>query len=161
MLISPRWGSLVLLCTCSLSVFGQAPPAAGLPTPLESPLAQSSYGIGIQFGQNLLQGGLDGELVDLAAMMAGVRDALGEREPRVSQEQFQAAMQQVQELARAKMDKKMEMLGEKNRREGPAFLKRYQALPDVKVASQWCAVPRAKVGDGAESNRRRYGADPL
>ncbi len=148
MLILPRWGSLVLLCTCSMSVLGQAPPATSLPAPLESPLAQSSYGIGIQFGQNLMQGGLDGELVDLAAMMAGIRDALGEQEPRVSQEQFQAAMQQVQELARSKMQKKMELLAEKNRREGPAFLKRYQALAGVKSLPSGVLYRVRKSGTG-------------
>ena len=69
---------------------------AALPTPLDNPKAQASYGIGRQFVQNLRQGGLSDDLLDLAALIRGIEDAATGDEPQVTQEQFQAAMAKIQ-----------------------------------------------------------------
>ncbi len=151
MSISPQFGSLVLLLSSCLAV--QAQTAAALPVPLETPLAQSSYGIGVQMGRNLIQSGLDAELVDAAALLAGIQDALGDKEPRVSQAEFQAAMTQVQQMAQTKIQRKMDSMGEKNRREGPEFLKKYQAMAGVKLLPGGPFYKVLKAGTGPSPKR--------
>ncbi len=155
MSISFRFLCFVCLCSGSAAVLGQTPnaPNEALPTPLQTPSAQASYGIGIQMGQNLLQNGFDGELLDLQSLFAGIRDGFGGQEPRVTQEQFQAAMGQIQQLAQAKMQKKMEQLGEKNRREGPVFIQRFQAMDGVKSLPSGVLYRVLKAGNGPTPTR--------
>jgi FKBP-type peptidyl-prolyl cis-trans isomerase FklB len=155
MSISSRFVCFVLLCCGCSTVLGQAQnvPNENLPTPLQTPRAQASYGIGIQMGQNLLQNEFDGDLLDLEALFAGIRDGVGGQEPRVTQEQFQAAMGQIQQLAQAKMQKKMEQLGEKNRREGPVFIKRFQAMDGVKSLPSGVLYRVLQAGNGPTPTR--------
>jgi FKBP-type peptidyl-prolyl cis-trans isomerase FklB len=104
-------------------------------------------------GQNLLQNGFDGELLDLKSLFAGIQDGFGGQEPRVTQEQFQAAMGQIQQLAQAKMQKKMEQLGDKNRREGPVFIKRFQAMDGVQSLPSGVLYRVLKAGSGPTPTR--------
>lgn len=152
MSISPPIGSLVILLGTCLAAHAQQV-SDTLPAPLETPLSQSSYGIGVQMGRNLVQSGLDAELVDPAALLAGIQDALAEKEPRVSQADFQAAMSQVQQMAQAKLQRKMDGMGEKNRREGPEFIKKYQAVAGVKMLPNGPYYRVLKAGNGPTPKR--------
>ena len=104
---------LILIAAAYLGAVATAQAAEPLAQPLTTPNAQASYGIGVQVGRNFLQGGLDGDLIDIAALMAGIQDALEKKEPRVSQDQFKAAMEQVQKIAQQRLERKMQVVGEK------------------------------------------------
>jgi FKBP-type peptidyl-prolyl cis-trans isomerase FklB len=157
-----RFVLIVFVCSCCQAAVAQTPNAAAptataprenLPTPLETPRAQASYGIGIQVGRNLLQSGFDGELLDLELLLAGIRDGFGNQQPRVTQEQFQAAIGQVQQQLQSKMDKKMQLLGDKNRREGPEFIKRFQAMEGVRALPGGVLYRVLKSGNGPTPTR--------
>jgi FKBP-type peptidyl-prolyl cis-trans isomerase FklB len=116
---------------------------------LDTPQAQASYGIGRQIGRDLGQGGLEGDLLDLQALVLGIQDALGNAESRVSQEQFQAAVNQVQEVAQQRMQQKMQVVAERNRRDGPKFLEKYKAMEGVQQTASGLLYKVVKKGDGA------------
>ena len=125
-----------------------AQPADTLPTPLETPQSQASYGIGRQIARDLAQGGLDGDLLDVDALALGIKDALSQTESRITQEQFQAAVGQVQQVAQQRMQQKMKGLADRNRRDGPEFLNRYKALDGVQATDSGLLYKVVKQGDG-------------
>ena len=74
---------------------------------------------------------MEGDLLDIDALVLGIRDALSNTESRITQQQFQAAVGQVQQVARQRVSQKMKAVGDKNRRDGPAFMEKYKALEGV------------------------------
>jgi FKBP-type peptidyl-prolyl cis-trans isomerase len=131
------------------SGFAWAQKGANPPTAqLDSPTAQASYGVGRQIANDLMQSGLSGELLDLDALILGLRDAVANQEPRVTQQQFQAAMLQVQQAAQEQLTKKMQIVGEKNRREGPKFLEKYKAFQGVQELPSGLLYKVIKSGTG-------------
>ena len=74
-----------------------------------------SYGIGIAYGRQLRQSGLDADDVNLKVIVEAMLDALGEKKARVTDAQVQAAFREL-------IEKKAADLAEKNKQEGAAFL---------------------------------------
>jgi len=143
----PKCLGVVVVCFV-VTRMAWAQPADALPTPLETPQSQASYGIGRQIARDLAQGGLDGDLLDVDALALGIRDALGNTESRITQEQFQAAVGQVQQTAQQRMQQKMKGLADRNRRDGPEFLSKYKALDGVKATESGLLYKVVKQGDG-------------
>jgi FKBP-type peptidyl-prolyl cis-trans isomerase len=140
---------LVTAALICFPVLVQAQPATELPTPgLQTPQAQASYGIGRQIGSDLARGGLEGDLLDIAALLSGIQDALGNKESQISQEQWQAAMGQIQQLAQDRMQQKMQAAAEKNRQLGPKFLQKYKASEGVKQTPSGLLYKVIKQGTG-------------
>ena len=93
---------------------------------LDSDAQKSSYVIGTDIGGRLGSQGFD---IDQAALFAGLEDSLTGAEPRLSQEEAQAAITQVIEEQQARAAQQREAAeteraatAEKNRAEGEAFL---------------------------------------
>ena len=93
---------------------------------LESNAQKSSYVIGTDIGGRLSSQGFD---IDQTALFAGLEDSLTGAEPRLSQEEAQAAITQVIEEQQARAAEQREAAeteraaaAEKNRAEGEAFL---------------------------------------
>jgi FKBP-type peptidyl-prolyl cis-trans isomerase len=132
----------------------QPAPSTPAPTPrttnvpLTTPQSQACYGIGRQIGRDLASGGLEGDLLDVNALVLGIHDALSMTDSRVSQEDFQAAVSQVQQVAQQRLQQKMQALGERNRREGPKFLERYKATQGVKQTASGVLYKVLKQGTG-------------
>jgi FKBP-type peptidyl-prolyl cis-trans isomerase len=146
----PRWLPALIVVALSGVLPAQEAPKPQKPTtaPLTTPQSQACYGIGRQIGFDLGKGGLDGDLLDVNALLLGIQDALSQTESRVSQEQFQAAIGQVQQVAQQRMQQKMQAAAELNRREGPKFLERYKATEGVKQTASGLLYKVLKAGSG-------------
>jgi len=137
------------LCSCLLwTAAAWAQTDAPLPAPLETAEAKAAYGIGRQIGRDLSRGGFDTQTLDLQSLLLGIQDSIDSKESRVSQEQFQAAIIQVQQVAQQKMQQKMSAVAEKNRQDGPKFIAKYKALDGVKSTASGLLYKVLKEGTG-------------
>ena len=119
----------VALAFFSLSACGQETPGGALPAPaLKTTIDQASYGIGINIGQNLKQDGLE---VNVEALAQGIKDAIANAKPRLDQAQIAAALQAFQQEMEAKTAARGKVAGEKNMRDGKAFLAANKAKQGV------------------------------
>lgn len=138
-------GLVVAVVLVGTGMSAQAQQAeAPLPVPLETPVAKASYAIGRQFGNQISQNGLQGELLDVPALLQGVQDALTGQELRVPPEAIDEAMQELQR----QLQQKMLAAGEKNKAEGPKFLKKYQGMEGVKKTASGLCYRVLKAGNG-------------
>jgi FKBP-type peptidyl-prolyl cis-trans isomerase FklB len=119
--------------------------AAAKPSPFKTPREVVSYGIGMSIGQQASQSGID---VDPDALVQGFRDALAGHEPKVSEAQFRAAMQSVQQEVMAKQMAKAKADGEKNKTEGEKFLADNAKKPGVKTTASGLQYEVIKEGTG-------------
>jgi FKBP-type peptidyl-prolyl cis-trans isomerase len=114
--------------------------------------SQASYGIGRRIGQQiggqLSHSGLEGDLVDISALLLGIQDALSGAESRVTQADFEAALGQVEATAQQRMQQKMQAAAERNLRDGPKFLEKYKALEGVQQTASGLLYKVATRGNG-------------
>ncbi len=110
-------GSLVL-AGCQKDEPKEASEAAKTPA-LETLNQKVSYMIGLQVGQNTKRDNLE---LDIDAFAQALRDVKEGTEPRLSQEQMQAAMQEFQTQQKAEYEKAQKEVADKNQQEGEAFL---------------------------------------
>jgi FKBP-type peptidyl-prolyl cis-trans isomerase len=148
------WPVLVFFVALPGWALAQAPAPAQAPAtpPLQAIPSQASYGIGRQIGQQiggqLSRSGLEGDLVDMSALLLGIQDALSGGESRITQAQFEAAMGQVEATARQRMQQKMQASAERNRRDGPKFLEKYKALEGVQQTASGLLYKALTRGNG-------------
>ncbi len=91
---------------------------------------KESYGFGYQFGQNLKSQGVD---LNLDIYTSGIRDALGGKEPRMSQEEIREAIAEVQKRVMASRQKEWKEKAEKNLAENKAFLEENKKKEGIKT----------------------------
>src|SRR6478609_5370777 len=118
--------SLLLPLALGLSVIAGAPAFAqdGLTTPQQ----QSSYAVGLTIGSSMRR---DGVTLDEPAFLRGVRDALANAKPALTEEQLNAALRQLQVDLQTRQAEKMAALAKVNAEAGAAFLKANGARPGV------------------------------
>jgi FKBP-type peptidyl-prolyl cis-trans isomerase len=101
---------------------GQTTPAkkpGPAPLVLKTPKDKASYAIGLNLGKNLHRDSVE---VDPNILLRGLRDALADRKPLLTDEEAKAAMVAIQSDLRKKQEAKMEMAGEGNKKLGEVFL---------------------------------------
>jgi FKBP-type peptidyl-prolyl cis-trans isomerase len=140
--------AFVVLASSAWLAAQEAPKSSNSPAALTTPQSQACYGIGRQIGRDLGQGGLEGDLLDVNALLLGIQDALSQTDSRISQEQFQAAIEQVQQTAQQRIQQKMQVAAERNRRDGPKFLEKYKATEGVQQTASGLFYRVLKQGDG-------------
>ena len=91
---------------------------------------KESYSLGYQFGQALKGQGLD---LNLDIYTSGIRDALGGKEPQMSQEEIRATIMDLQKRTMATQQKSLKEQGDKNLAEGKAFLAENGKKKEVKT----------------------------
>jgi len=84
---------------------------------------KASYGIGIYFANQVKRSSMD---VDVDVLASAIKDVMAGREPRLTDQQAQEAIQAYQKEAQAKA-------AEKNKKEGEAFLAENKKKPGVKT----------------------------
>ena len=97
---------------------------------LKDQKAKESYSLGYQFGHNLKAQGVD---LDLDIYTSGIKDALGGKEPRMSQEDIRAAITGLQQRVQAARQKALKEQAEKNVGEGKKFLADNQKKEGIKT----------------------------
>jgi FKBP-type peptidyl-prolyl cis-trans isomerase FklB len=93
---------------------------------------KESYSLGYQFGQSLKHQGL---AINLEVYTAGIRDALGGAKPRLSQEEVNKTVSEIQSRVMAARQKEMQELADNNLSEGKAFLEANGKKEGVKTLS--------------------------
>ena len=91
---------------------------------------KESYSLGYQFGQNLKTQGVD---INLDVYTSGIRDALGGKEPLMSQEEIRTTITEVQKRAMAAQQKVLKEMAEKNLAESKAFLEENKKKEGIKT----------------------------
>ena len=102
---------------CSLIVLGGC--TAKADEKLETSKDKVSYTIGVQVGTQMAQTKDD---IDLDKVMLGLRESFDGKEPRIQKEEMMKVMQEFQQGIQAKQQAKMTEAGNKNAKEGEAFL---------------------------------------
>jgi len=91
-----------------------------------------SYGIGMNWGNQLKRAGFE---VDVDVVAAAIRDVLAGHDLKLTQQQAQEAIGAYQKDVRAKQDEERGKIAEKNRKEGEAFLAENKKKEGVKIHS--------------------------
>lgn len=122
---------LALGLLAAAPAFAQQPgaaPAANAPADLSSTKAQASYAIGRNIGSSMRE---DGITLDEAAFMRGVREALANAKPALSEEQLNTALRQLQMDLATRQAERTAALAKSNADAGEAFLKANAAKPGI------------------------------
>ncbi len=112
---------------------------------LQSEDQKASYGIGLQMGGQLIPAGSH---LDIDAFMAGVRDAVAERDPRVPEEEIQVALQALNEAVREEETQRRTTESEANTAEGAAFLAENASKEGVMVTESGLQYEIIRQGEG-------------
>lgn len=128
-------GLLTLGCVAVFAQDDAPKTAAKKPVELSTAAERASYGIGRFFGNQLKSDGLD---VDLALLTRGIADAMEGVEDAQSQEDFQAAIEELQKAVQKKIAKKNE-----------EFLKTVDKEKGVKSTESGLRYQVIKEGKGA------------
>jgi FKBP-type peptidyl-prolyl cis-trans isomerase FklB len=86
---------------------------------LETQKQKVSYSIGLDIGRNLKQGQID---IDMEALGRGIKDAVSDSTPLLTEAQIQETMQKFQQEMIDKQSQSANLAGEKNTQEGETFL---------------------------------------
>jgi len=87
--------------------------------PLKTQKDKASYAIGLNIGKSLHRDSVD---VDPAILLRGLKDALADSKPQLTDEEMKTALTSLQNDVRKKQEEKMQQVGEVNKKEGEAFL---------------------------------------
>jgi FKBP-type peptidyl-prolyl cis-trans isomerase FklB len=107
---------------------GQTPAAKkpAVPFTLKTPKDKTSYAIGVNVGKNLHKDSID---VDPAVLLRGIKDALADGKLLLTEDEYKTVMVALQMDLRKKQaeeakkqNEQMQIVGEKNKQEGEAFL---------------------------------------
>ncbi|MCI0691674.1 FKBP-type peptidyl-prolyl cis-trans isomerase [candidate division KSB1 bacterium] len=112
---------------------------------LETQTQKASYSIGIDIGKNFKHSNIE---IDLEALMQGVKDAISDSTPKLTEQQMEEAMRQLQQDVVAKRNESSKILGEKNKLEGEAFIAENAKKEGVITLPSGLQYKILKQGDG-------------
>jgi FKBP-type peptidyl-prolyl cis-trans isomerase FklB len=113
----------------------QAKPPAAATTPaqgqgLKTPKEKNSYAIGMEMGKGLKTQGID---LDSPALMQGLKDALTDAKPQMSEDELRQVIAALQQEMRQKQMQAQEAAAAENKAKGDAFLAANQKKDGVVV----------------------------
>jgi FKBP-type peptidyl-prolyl cis-trans isomerase len=115
------------------------------PLVLKTPKDKASYAIGLNIGKSLHRDSVD---VDPAILARGLKDALSDRKPLLSEDEMKAALTTLQTDVRKKQEEKMQQVGEFNKKEGDAFLAANKSKEGVVTLPSGLQYKILKAGTG-------------
>ncbi|MFO0752095.1 MAG: FKBP-type peptidyl-prolyl cis-trans isomerase [Thermodesulfovibrionales bacterium] len=104
-----------------------------------------SYSIGLDIGKNMKKQSID---IDPDALAKGLKDALSDSKPLLSDKEIQDTMTAFQKELAAKQEDRTKKLGEKNKKEGEAFLAANKKKEGVKTTASGLQYKVIKAGTG-------------
>jgi FKBP-type peptidyl-prolyl cis-trans isomerase FklB len=124
----------------------EAAKAADANSPLKTPADRISYSIGMNFGRNLKQAGLD---VNVDILAQAMRDALSGGKVLMTDQEIRETMTGLQQEMMAKETQRMKDAGEKNIKEGENFLAENKKKEGVVTLPSGLQYKVLKEGAGA------------
>jgi FKBP-type peptidyl-prolyl cis-trans isomerase FklB len=112
---------------------------------LKDQKGKESYSLGFQFGQSLKAQGLD---IDLEVYTSGIKDALGGKNPSLSQEEMRKAISDLQNRIMAARQKEIKEIAERNLAAGKAFLEENKKKEGIKTLPSGLQYKVAAEGSG-------------
>ncbi len=113
--------------------------------PFKNDKEKVSYTIGYNFGDRMKRDGLE---IDQKAFAQGIRDGLEGKEPLLSQQQRQEAINKLRQQVMQKRARELKAQAAKNQKAGAAFVARYQKKPGVKKTKSGLYYRVLKAGKG-------------
>jgi FKBP-type peptidyl-prolyl cis-trans isomerase FklB len=139
----PRLTPTLRAAALSLPLLAPALAVAQDGPALETVDQRFSYLIGLQFGQSLGEQGL-GDRLDIDAFAAAIEDVLEGRDPRLTNEQLQATMQEMQAIQQAEFQAAAEAAAAA----GAAFLAENADAPGVETTESGLQYRVVEAGEG-------------
>lgn len=112
---------------------------------LNTQLQKVSYIIGLDIGRNLANQGIE---IDAQALSSGVADALGDAEPKLTDDQIQAIMTSFQTEMEAKQAQIKSVESDKNTADGRAFLEINRMKDGIVTLASGLQYREVKAGTG-------------
>jgi FKBP-type peptidyl-prolyl cis-trans isomerase FklB len=106
----------------------QAPASSNSSSGLTTQKEKLSYAIGMNIGKNLHRDGVD---IDMNLLSQGLKDGLAGGQMRMTDQEAQAAVVELQNGLRKKQEEKMTQSAETNKKDGDAFLAANKTKPGV------------------------------
>jgi FKBP-type peptidyl-prolyl cis-trans isomerase FklB len=106
---------------------------------------KASYAIGANIGGSVKEFADD---IDLTLLISGLKDAVTGAKPQLDEAGVRAAMQAFQQVAMAKREQKMKQAGEKNVKDGEAFLAENKGKEGVVTTASGLQYQILKAGTG-------------
>lgn len=113
---------------------------------IESQKEKESYSIGYQVGQNMKMDGVD---VDSDALIKGLLDAIGGKEPRLANEEMRKLIVDLKKRSREAQMRKLQEQSAKNLTDGLKFLEENAGKEGVKVTESGLQYKVIREGDGS------------
>jgi FKBP-type peptidyl-prolyl cis-trans isomerase FklB len=121
----------------------------------EKPKSPMSYLLGLVLAQQMKAQGVTADKLDLGSLVQGFRDELGGKQPRLSNEEMQAAdaqlrtmMQESQQQQRAQAEQRMQAAAFSNKEKAELFLQQNAENEGVKKLAEGLQYKVEKEGDG-------------
>ena len=131
-----------------LSLFGTVILSQNKTTP-KTEKEKVSYSIGVNIGKNMKAQGLD---INQAFVAQGIKDGFNNSKTAMSDKDMEATMSKFQQEMSAKMQTKQKVDGEKNKKEGEAFLAANQKKDGVITLPSGLQYKILKEGNGEKPN---------
>lgn len=140
------------LSLCLVVLLGSFAVAQELPPPggssaIKSNKDKASYGIGLNIGRSIKSEGFD---LNIDMVVQGIKDSLSDQKSQVSEEELRAALAAVEQEMVAVQAQRRKEQGEKNKKEGAAFLAANKNKPGVKTTESGLQYKVLKSGTGAK-----------
>lgn len=117
----------------------------GKPAELKTIKDKASYAIGLQIGGNFRNQQIE---IDTALLLQGIKDALADAEPKLTEKEIQATMQAFEKEVAAAAETRDKVAGEKNKKEGDAYLAANKKKEGVKALPSGLQYKVIKAGTG-------------
>ena len=140
-----RSAAVVVIGLLVVSAVAVGQDAPGTTTELKDLKAKASYSIGIGIGKNIRNMTAD---VDVDIIAKGIKDGIAGGKMLLTEEQIAAALQAYQQQLNAKMAEAAKAVGEKNKKEGEAFLAENKKKPGVVALPSGLQYKEIKAGTG-------------
>lgn len=124
---------------------GKAKAAGGANPALKTLEEQAAYSIGLDIGKSIIADGAD---LDPDLVARGILDAMKKAEPLMTEDEMKTVMTAYSKKMQAKAAEKTKAAGEKNMKDGAAFLAANKAKKGVKTTESGLQYEVLKAGDG-------------
>ncbi len=121
--------------------------AADSPPPFKDTKEKASYSIGVSIGKNFKNQGAD---LNLETVLQGMKDAVEGKKTLMTDQEIQETMMSFSAQMRAKAQEKQKEAGEKNRKEGEAFLAENKKKDGVKTTPSGLQYKVITMGTGTK-----------